>query len=58
MAAFGRMEAACGGWNRMMAGWKPALQKEGYPPTEDTVRLFSWGAGFQPARARGKRLVS
>jgi hypothetical protein len=42
----------------MMAGWKPALQKEGYPPTEDIVRLFSWGAGFQPAQGKDKLVVS
>gem|GEM_PF-1819654 len=51
MAAFGRMEAAFGGCKIM-------CRQDACPPTGDTVRLFSWGAGFQPARARGKRLVS
>ena len=46
MAAFGRVEAACGDWKIMCS-------LEGYPPTEDIVRLFSWGAGFQPAQGRG-----
>jgi len=36
MAAFGRVEAACGDWKIMCS-------LEGYPPTEDIVRLFSWG---------------